>query len=147
MALTVMPRNVVLFERLGYFTVLFGGATSMWVNWQIQVKFYTISPISYPLLQLVVFPIQIGWIWMTARKRQSWARWPSVVLLGIGILATISNAKLAFENDPAAEIVKIVLYLLWIVAYSLLFTKQAKAWFVFPPSPAIDGEAVSPTEA
>ena len=119
----------------------------MAANWETIAHFFALYSGGYFLVIVASFAIQIFWIWMIARKRQSWARWPSVVVIAIVVLMTIFNAKTMFKTNPVAEIIKIAIYLLWIIEFSLLFTKEAKAWFVFPPSPASEGEAVSPTEA
>lgn len=143
----IMPRSVLFFERLGYFTVLVGGGASIWANWQVAVKFFAQYSVLYPILVVVSFGAQIGWIWIIARKRQNWARLISIFLIAGAVFAEILNVKSNFETNPTAYIVQAVVYVLWIIQFSFLFTREAKAWFVFSPSAEIENHSVSPTEA
>ena len=99
------------------------------------------------MVTAVTVAVQLGWIWMIARKRQSWARWPSVVVTLGSILTAIFTAKAQFALNPAAEIVKDVIYLMWVIEFSLLFTKEAKEWFVFPPSPQAPSDPAAAAES
>lgn len=146
MALTSMPRKIVLFERLGYSTVLVGSAASTWANWGSIGHFYLQYPLAYPLLLVISVAVQAGWVWMIARKRQSWARWPSVIVTALAILMLVANAKTMLQANPVATAVNAAIYLLWTIELSLLFTREAKAWFVFPASPVVEAEPLPQTE-
>lgn len=131
-----MPKNVIRFERLGYSTVVIGSLAAMLASWPTIPKFSQQYPVLYPVMIVVVWIAQLSWIWLIARKRQNWARWFSIVTIVICLLMTAMNFKTRYQINPAAEIVNGLIYLMWIFEFSLLFTKDASAWFVPPSGPS-----------
>ena len=130
-----MPKNVLRFERLGYLTVVLGSLAAMLANWPTIIKFSQQYPFAYPVMIALVWILQLSWIWIIARKHQNWARWFSVVTIVICVLMEVMSFRTKYQTNPVAEIVNCMIYVMWIVEFSLLFTADAKPWFAARQKP------------
>jgi hypothetical protein len=67
------------------------------------------------------------WIWLIARKRQNWARWISLTILGLPNLIWDFEERFRL-NAPAAIVYQAGAASL-VVAVLLLFRRDARDWF------------------
>jgi len=74
-------------------------------------------------------------IWLTAHRKQNWARWYLFVLFLLGFFAEDSSMLGGYYREhQAAGILDFIVVTLESVAYYLVFTGDSPAWFRRPPS-------------
>ena len=127
-----MPSSVSRFELLMYISLVIGA-----VNSAIQYKALTAiaSPAFILGIQAFVFAIFILLIWLTARRRQNWARWTFLALFVIGLPFSVPQMYATLQANPIAGVLGIVQIVLQAYALFLVFTSDAGAWFVKPSAP------------
>jgi hypothetical protein len=143
MTTPIMPKNVARFERIAYLTVALSAA-SMPLNWNTISKYLDQYPISYPLILFTFFSIQFLWIWLIARRRKNWARWISLAFLIISLPGMILNYEPRLNLGITVAVVYYIEYLMWCVAISLLFTRDARGWFRPAPGTFAVAGGISP---
>ena len=128
MSVSSMPASVVWFERIAYLSIILSAA-SLPLNAATLVKYSTKYPITYPITIVVVFAIQVFWIWLIARKRKNWARWITVVLEPPAIVSQVLEIDARFRLGVPAAIAYYAISALWAFAVVLLVIPDAGAWF------------------
>lgn len=122
------PDCVIWYECLAGAAVVTGLGSAV-ANPAGLAKYYNLHPISYPIVFVCSILGQALWIWLIARKRQTWARWISLVMVIIGIPSVIMDFDERFQLNAVAAIAFHIGYLLLMVAVAPLFRSDARDWF------------------
>jgi hypothetical protein len=126
------PASVVWYERLAGAAVAATLASAA-ADRATLVKYYSQYPIFYPIVIVCALAVQLLWIWLIARKRQNWARWISLVVIVLAIPRAILDFDERVRLSAAAAIAYYVAFVIWMVAVSLLFRRDARGWFAGQP--------------
>ena len=119
-----MPSNVTRFEVLMYLSLGIGIVTAALQSQQVAADWrFGLS------IQAVVLAVTIALIWLTARRRQNWARWLFLVLFLIGIPPFTLSIGNALRLNQFLGALKIGQLFLQGVAFYLIFSGNAVAWF------------------
>jgi hypothetical protein len=125
-----MPSNIARFEQLMYLSLGIG---------------IVIAAMQYPSLssnagaaltlsiQASTFGIMLLFIWLIARRHANWARWVFLVISLAGLLAYIPVLGQMLRINPFSGILSMIQFLIQAVAFYLVFTGNAVAWFKRPP--------------
>ena len=68
-------------------------------------------------------------IWLTARRRQNWARWAILILVLILLPQFVKSLGPLLKEDPFAWGPRVIQFGIEIVALVLIFTGDAREWF------------------
>jgi len=77
----------------------------------------------------LVILVRVGLIWLTARKRQSWARWALLILVLLGLPQFLKMLGPLLTEHPLAWAARVGQLALDIVAFVFIFTGESRAWF------------------
>ncbi len=127
-----MPKNVLLFERLMYGSLLIGilniilDGPRRLASPEVQAAggapfLYGVGFITLAVLVLL--------IWLIARRRKNWARWLFTVLFLIGLWPAYQNFIQLLEGNPPVAYLCVVQLLLQLAALYFVFTGDASSWF------------------
>ena len=73
--------------------------------------------------------VRLALIWLTARKRQSWARWVLLVLVLLGLPQFLKTLGPLLNEHPLVWAVRIGQFALDLVAFVFIFTGDSREWF------------------
>jgi hypothetical protein len=138
----IKPKSVEKFERLAYLTVAIT-AISLFENLTPLHNFFAQYPVFYPCAVVTVFAVQILWIRLISRKRKNWARWFTIIALLIALPGQFTEFDARLRLGTAAAIFYYLEYLLWALAVSFLFAKDAREWFAHPKSGPTEFDQIS----
>lgn len=121
-----MADSIRWFERSAYLALILSIGSSILNTWPAALSNGALLTI-----QALTTLFQILFIWLIARKRQNWARWVWVGVIGFGTLIAIAIQFV--QPSPLANAAgKLAFYLVYIVsvlsAYFLL-RRDAAEWF------------------
>ena len=66
---------------------------------------------------------------VVARGRQNWTRWVSLVVVIGGMLQALWESETRFSIDPIAASAYYFILVVWAIAISFLFRRDAADWF------------------
>jgi hypothetical protein len=115
-----MPSNVARYERLFWASLLV---------WVLLLAIAIAGPGSHTILIATFVPtvgVMLLLIWLSARRRQNWARLSLLLLCLLGLPYTAMNLP---EMSFMSASLNVLQALLQIGALILVFTGDAKAWF------------------
>jgi hypothetical protein len=139
-----MASNVARFEALMYLSVAIGvGLFS--TEWPTIASKVQASEMRLVLLIFVsATVVRLALIWLTARKRQNWARWVLLVLVLLGLPQFLKTLGPLLNEHPLLWAVRIGQFALDIVAFVLIFTGDSREWFNPTPDPMANIRTESP---
>ena len=140
-----MPSNVAWFERLMYLQ-LAAGIVFGAIEWNVIVsKAPDAGAINFTLAVAgAVMAAMALLIWLTARKRQNWARWTLLVLALLGLPPFLRMLGELMRENPLAWALRIAQLGMEIVAFVFIFTGDAREWFKPTPDSIAAGNPGSP---
>jgi len=124
-----MPSNVARFEALMYLSVAMGVGlfATQWTTLASKVQ---ASELRFVLLTVASATlVRLALIWLTARKRQSWARWVLLVLVLLGLPQFLKTLGPLLNEHPLVWAVRIGQFALDLVAFVFIFTGDSREWF------------------
>lgn len=117
------PREIVLFERIMFGTLLLGVIKS-YLSWDQLVA---LAPAAVVIGgQTLIIALMAGLTLLVSRRRSNIAKWVLVALFVLGLPAV---AKLASDGLLMGSTVLTILQIIGqVVAYGLLFTTASRGW-------------------
>ena len=131
--LATRPASVIWYERIAV-AALAAAAASAFADRATLVKYYTQSPILYPMIVVGVFVAQGAWIWLVARKRKNWARWISIIFTVGSLPSALLDFEARFRFNPAMGVISSIGVVISAIAVSMLPRRDAREWFSAPPA-------------
>lgn len=131
-----MPSNVARFEALMYISVAIGIVFSA-AQWEaFLTRAQDSGEIRYLFMVAVcLILLRLALIWLTARKRQNWARWVLLLLLVVGLPQFVKSLGPMLSMHPVTGAARITQFALDVVAFIFIFTGDARDWFNLTPDP------------
>jgi asparagine N-glycosylation enzyme membrane subunit Stt3 len=130
-----MPSHVVWFERLMYGAAAAGlcGLALLWQRAEEQPPLGVLFLLF--LFTVIVVGVLVTLIRLAARQRRNWARYAICGLYLVSIPHFMRQALGTFRGYPLEDMLAWAQFLMLGAACILIFTGNARAWFV-PPAPA-----------
>jgi len=126
----LLPSNVAWFEKLMYLSLGIGAIVSL-LQWNYNVA--RADPFGGPALvlfvQMGVVAFMVLFIWLIARRHKNWARWVFLITGISGLPFYIPTLGQLLRDSPVAAILSVAQLLAEAVAFLLVFTGNARAWF------------------
>lgn len=126
------PSNVVRFEQLMYLSLAIVPIQTF-LQWGFLIDLaHTVGRGAGFILITQAFSIAVTllFIWLIARRRKNWARWIWIILYIVGMLFTLPTLGRVLRNGPVVATLLCVQYLAQVVALYLIFTGNAREWFM-----------------
>jgi hypothetical protein len=124
-----MPSNVARFEALMYLSVALGIVSSA-SEWATLLSKAQVAGVRLVLLVALSFLLlRIALIWLTARKRQGWARWALLILVLVVLPQFFKSLGPLLNQNPVAWALRLAQFALDVVAFVLIFTGDSREWF------------------
>jgi hypothetical protein len=125
-----LPSNVARFEQLMYLSLGIGLIVAA-LRWNYSVSQASrVGGVKFVLLiQGFVFALLVLLIWLVARRHKNWARWFLLVIFILGIPSYVKILEEMLQSNTIAGILSMSQVVLQIIAYILIFTGNARAWF------------------
>lgn len=127
-----MPRNVTLFERLMYASLLLSVAVLALDGPRLMDKpeVRAAGGLTFVFITLLVTIALIAlFVWLIARKRQNWARWVFTLFFIIGLWPFAQNLMEMLQASPVATVASGVQLAMQAAALYFVFTGDAVPWF------------------
>ena len=123
----VMPKSIVLFERVAYLNIVLGLA-SVTINWPLIAKRHGAA--FFVLTVLISIGIEVFLMRRTARRR-NWARWTFIALIFVGTAMAIAEEILrpTPHNGVVGNAAFYLDYLTGVAAAYFLLTSESWTWF------------------
>jgi hypothetical protein len=123
-----MPSNVVWFERLMIGSIL-AGLAGVLLLWQREGT-ASLTGIAFGLTLIVVnFSLMLLLIWLIARRRIGWLRHVFAGLFLLGVWHAVPDIPAEFATTPADGMLNVLRLALQGIAFVLVYTGNARAWF------------------
>jgi hypothetical protein len=131
-----MPSNVVWYERLMYGSLLLGlvNVLSVLRREPSLTSDQLIVVIGIVVVIMVVFGVVF--VWLVARRRHGWPRYVFAVLAVLGVPATVKMVGTDLSAQPLEAGLSAAQLVMQVVALFLIFTGNAREWFVRAPAAA-----------
>ena len=130
-----LPSNVARFEQLMYLALVIGFFNSA-LTWNYDVVDASkMGGASFVLFLMFAFAFMALFIWLIARRRKNWACWVMLVLFVLGLPPYIYELHRMLHFVPVTGALGLAQTLVEAVAYSLIFSGNARDWFQRTPTP------------
>jgi hypothetical protein len=125
-----MPSNVARFEALMYLSVAIAIVlfATQWASLASRASASGVLRIVVLTFALMLL-VRVGLIWLTARKRQSWARWALLILVLLGLPQFLRILGPLLNEHPLVWAARVSQLALDTVAFVFIFTGDSREWF------------------
>lgn len=131
-----MPANVAWFERLMIGSIL-AGLAGVLLLWQREGA-TSLAGITLGLALIVAnFGLMLLLIWLIARRRIGWLRHVFSGLFLLGVWHAIRDIPAEFGTYPVDGMLNVLRLALQGIAFVLVYTGNARAWFARPTTASV----------